>query len=216
MRRHLVVAATLALAVSSLAAQQSGLTQGQIATAEAEVPLLVEILGLKPGMTVADVGAGFGAWTIRLSKWIGPGGRVFATEIGASQLASLRESVKREGLANVTVVEGAASTTNLPAQCCDAIFIRDAYHHLTAPQDVLKSLAAALKPGGRLAVIDFPPRPNSARPEGVPQDRAGHGVPPDVVEREGRTVLTHLKTMTDWSPKSQPASLFLVLFEKAR
>jgi precorrin-6B methylase 2 len=216
MRRIIVVAATLALAVSSLAAQQSGLTQGQIATAEVEVPLLVEILGLKPGMTVADVGAGFGAWTIRLSKWIGPSGRVFATEIGASQLASLRESVKREALANVTVVEGAATSTNLPAQCCDAIFIRDAYHHLTAPQEVLQSLAVALKPGGRLAVIDFPPRPNSALPDGVPKDRAGHGVPSDVVEREGRAVLTHLKTMTEWSPKSQPASLFLVLFEKAR
>ena len=216
MRRVIIITIALALAVASIAAQQTGLTQGQIDTAEAEVPLLVEILALKPGMTVADVGAGFGAWTMRLSKWIGPNGRVFATEIGAPQLASLRESVKKEGLTNVTIVEGAAGSSNLPAQCCDAIFIRDAYHHLTQPQEILKSFASALKPGGRLAIIDFPPRANSQLPEGVPKDRAGHGVPPEVVEREGRAVLTYLKTMTDWSPKSQPASLFLVLFEKPR
>ena len=216
MRRLIITTLALALGVTSIAAQQTGLTPGQIATADVEVPLLVDILGLKPGMTVADVGAGFGAWTIRLSKWIGPSGQVFATEIGASQLASLRESVKKEGLTNVTVVEGAPRSTNLPANCCDAIFIRDAYHHLTEPQDILKSFASALKPGGRLAIIDFPPRPNSQIPDGVPKDRAGHGVPPDVVEREGRAVLTYMKTMTDWSPKSQPASLFLVLFEKPR
>lgn len=216
MRRLTVTIFALVLGVTAIAAQQTGLTPGQIATAEVEVPLLVDILALKPGMTVADVGAGFGAWTIRFSKWIGPSGRVFATEIGASQLASLRESVKKEGLTNVTVVEGAPRSTNLPANCCDAIFIRDAYHHLTEPQDILKSFAAALKPGGRLAIIDFPPRPNSQIPDGVPKDRAGHGVPPEVVEREGRAVLTYMKTMTDWAPKSQPASLFLVLFEKPR
>jgi len=216
MRRLTVTIFALVLGVTAIAGQQTGLTPGQIATAEVEVPLLVDILALKPGMTVADVGAGFGAWTIRFSKWIGPSGRVFATEIGASQLASLRESVKKEGLTNVTVVEGAPRSTNLPANCCDAIFIRDAYHHLTEPQDILKSFAAALKPGGRLAIIDFPPRPNSQIPDGVPKDRAGHGVPPEVVEREGRAVLTYMKTMTDWAPKSQPASLFLVLFEKPR
>jgi ubiquinone/menaquinone biosynthesis C-methylase UbiE len=216
MRRLTVTIFALVLGVTAIAAQQTGLTPGQIATAEVEVPLLVDILALEPGMTVADVGAGFGAWTIRFSKWIGPSGRVFATEIGASQLASLRESVKKEGLTNVTVVEGAPRSTNLPANCCDAIFIRDAYHHLTEPQDILKSFAAALRPGGRLAIIDFPPRPNSQIPDGVPKDRAGHGVPPEVVEREGREVLTYMKTMTDWAPKSQPASLFLVLFEKPR
>jgi ubiquinone/menaquinone biosynthesis C-methylase UbiE len=216
MRRLTVTIFALVLGVTAIAAQQTGLTPGQIATAEVEVPLLVDILALEPGMAVADVGAGFGAWTIRFSKWIGPSGRVFATEIGASQLASLRESVKKEGLTNVTVVEGAPRSTNLPANCCDAIFIRDAYHHLTEPQDILKSFAAALKPGGRLAIIDFPPRPNSQIPDGVPKDRAGHGVPPEVVEREGREVLTYMKTMTDWAPKSQPASLFLVLFEKPR
>jgi tRNA G46 methylase TrmB len=68
---------------------------------------------LGPGMAVADVGAGFGAWTMRLARWIGPAGRVYATEIGAAQLTALRDTVQRERLTNVTVLD-AANTTNRP------------------------------------------------------------------------------------------------------
>ena len=149
------------LVVAALAAQQTGLTDAQQKSAETEVPRLMQILELKPGMTIADVGAGFGAWTTRFSRALGPQGRVLANDIGAQQLAFLRDWIKKENLANVTVIEGAPGSTNLPAACCDAILIRDAYHHLTQPDDIVRSFAAALKPGGRLAVVDFPPRPNS-------------------------------------------------------
>lgn len=193
-------------------AQQSQLTQGQIKAAELEVPELVKLLTLEPGMTVADVGAGFGAWTMRFAKVLGDSGRVYATDIGAAQLAALRDYTKKEGLTNVTVIEGATDSSNLPAACCDAILIRDAYHHFTQPEALVKSFAAALKPGGRLAVVDFPPRPKSTVPAGVPADRGGHGVPPEVVEREVGAVLTHVQTIPKWG--SDPASLFLVLFRK--
>jgi ubiquinone/menaquinone biosynthesis C-methylase UbiE len=213
--RHVVGAICLALLLSApVAAQQTSLTEGQIKAAELEVPELAKLFELKPGMTVADVGAGFGAWTVRFSRAVGPSGRVFATDIGAAQLAAVRDAVKRDGLTNVTVVEGATDTTNLPAACCDAILIRDAYHHLTQPEPIVKSLAAALKPGGRLAVIDFPPRPKSDVPSGVPADRLGHGVPPEVVQREVGGVLTHVRTISTWAPDSQPAALYLVLFRK--
>jgi ubiquinone/menaquinone biosynthesis C-methylase UbiE len=214
MPRNLGIIALLLLLFVPAAAQQTALTEGQIKAADLEVPELVTLLNLKPGMTVADVGAGFGAWTVRLARVVGPSGRVYATDIGAAQLAGLRDYVTREGLTNVTVIEGAAHTTNLPALCCDAILIRDAYHHLTEPDKILASLAAALKPGGRLAVIDFPPRPKSDVPAGVAANRGGHGVPPEVVEREGATVLTHVRTIANFAPNSQPASLFLVLFVK--
>jgi predicted methyltransferase len=209
---------TLALALvflSQAAAQQTALTDAQIKSAELEVPQLVDILGLKPGMTVADVGAGFGAWTTRLSRFLGPAGRVYATDIGAAQLAQLRQSVANEKLTNVTVIEGAPASTNLPPACCDAIVIRDAYHHLTEPDAMVRSFAAALKPGGRLAVIDFPPRPNSEVPAGVRPNRGGHGVPPEIIQQEVGTALTHVRTIPAWSPKSEPASLFLVLFRKS-
>jgi SAM-dependent methyltransferase len=197
------------------AGQQTGLTDAQQKSAETEVPRLMQILELQPGMTIADVGAGFGAWTTRFSRALGPKGRVFAIDIGAQQLAFLRDWVKKESLTNVTVIEGAAGSTNLPALCCDAILIRDAYHHLTQPDDIVRSFAAALKPGGRLAVVDFPPRPDSEIPAGVPANRRGHGVPPEIVQKEAGAVLTYVRTIPDWAPDSQPASLFLVLFRKS-
>jgi ubiquinone/menaquinone biosynthesis C-methylase UbiE len=196
------------------AAQQTALTDAQIKSAEVEVPRLVELLELKPGMSVADVGAGFGAWTMRLAREVGPSGRVYATDLGAAQLAALRDAASRQPSKNITVIEGAVDSTNLPALCCDAILIRDAYHHLTEPGAIIKSFAASLKPGGRLAVIDFPPRPDTEVPAGVPANRGGHGVPPEVVEREVRAALTHVRTIASWSSESQPASLFLVLFRK--
>jgi len=211
------IVATLFLSlvfISRVFAQQTALTDAQLKSAESEVPQLVELLKLKPGMTVADVGAGFGAWTMRFSRWIGPAGRVYASDIGAAQLAALRDAVQRERLTNVTVLEGAPGTTNLPALCCDAILIRDAYHHLTRPEDIVRSFAASLKPGGSLIVIDFPPRPDSEVPAGVPANRLGHGVPPEVVQREVGAALTHVRTIPNWAPDSQPASLYLVLFRK--
>ena len=92
--------------------------------------------------------------------------------------------------------------------------MRDAFHHFTQPAAMIKSLVAALKPAGRLVIIDFPPRPNSTVPDGMPADRVGHGVPIAVVEREFGALLTHVRTIPSWSPESQPASLFLVLFRK--
>jgi precorrin-6B methylase 2 len=216
-RRLRLFAVAFAVAVAAwaqLAAQQTGLTDAQIQSAEIEVPRLVELLELKPGMAVADVGAGFGAWTMRFAQAVGPKGRVYATDLGAAQLAALRDATRRERLDNVTVIEGTANATNLPALCCDAVLIRDAYHHFTEPEALIRSVAASLKPGGRLAVVDFPPRPDSEVPAGVPANRRGHGVPPEIVEREVGALLKHVRTFPAWSPTSQPASLFLVLFEK--
>jgi ubiquinone/menaquinone biosynthesis C-methylase UbiE len=214
--RPVVIALTLLILTPVVSlAQQTRLTEGMIKSASAEVPELVKLLELQPGMTVADVGAGFGAWTVQFAKVLGPTGRVYATDIGAAQIEGLREYAKKEGLTNVTVIEGSVSSTNLPAGCCDAILIRDAFHHFTDPNAINKSVAAALKPGGRLAIIDFPPRPKSSVPEGVPADRGGHGVPPEIIEKEVGALLTHVQTIRKWMADSQPSDLFLVLFRKS-
>jgi cyclopropane fatty-acyl-phospholipid synthase-like methyltransferase len=214
MRAAAASLAVVLLVCAQAIAQQTALTDAQIKSAELEVPQLVELLELKPGMTVADVGAGFGAWTMRLARELGPTGRVYATDVGAAQIAALRDATRREQLNNVTVIEGAVNSSNLPALCCDAILIRDAYHHFTEPEALIRSFAASLKLGGRLAVIDFPPRPNTEVPSGVPANRGGHDVPPEVVQREVGAVLTHVRTIATWSAESQPASLFLLLFRK--
>jgi ubiquinone/menaquinone biosynthesis C-methylase UbiE len=184
------------------------------AQAELDAPKLAEVLELKPGMTVADIGAGGGAMTVVLGKWIGQG-HVFATDIGARQLATIRDYAKTEGLSNVTVIEGAAASTNLPPACCDAIFLRHVYHHIVEFEAFNRSLQASLKPGGRLAIIDFVARPGSERPQGVPANREGHGVPPAVVISEvSARGLMQTQTIDHWPPGDKDPTYFLVLFRK--
>ena len=181
--------------------------------AESDLPHLVEALDLRPGMTVADVGSGGGAVTVVLGKW-NTSGRVFATDITERGLRLTREYAKKEGLTNVTVIEGAAGATNLPDACCDAIFMRDVYHHITEVDSFNRSLMASLKPGGRLAIIDFRPDKGSKLPAGVPANREGHGVPIPVVEAELKAAgFTHVKTVDKWPPDDKNP-LFLVLFRK--
>jgi len=207
----LVVVALAAATV--LQAQDARQIAQERRQAEADVPKLAAVLELKPGMTVADVGAGGGAMTIVFGKWIGASGRVFATDISERTLAEIRAYIKREALTNVTVLEGAAGSTNLPDACCDAIFMRDVYHHITEPEAFDKSLVATLKPGGRLAVIDFLPRPGSQLFPGVNPNRGGHGVPPAIVVSEVSAAgLTHVTTVDHW-PEDK-SNLFLVLFRK--
>ena len=219
MRLALVAAILVASAAAPAAAQQQFPEPGQVvaerAQAELDVPKLVEVLGLEPGMTVADVGAGFGAMTVVLGKWIGTG-QVFATDVGQRQLTVVREYVQKEGLKNVTVIEGAAAATNLPAACCDAIFMRDVYHHIGAVEAFNKSLLASLKPGGRIAIIDFPPQPRSNLPPGAPANRGGHGVTPAMVVDELKDAgFTHIRTIEGWPPgDKQEGRFYLALFRK--
>lgn len=180
-----------------------------------EGPQLAKLLALKPGMVVADVGAGGGAMSVVMAKWLGATGRVYATDIGAAQLNEITAAVAQNGLSNVVVIQGGASSTNLPRECCDAVFLRDVYHHLTHPDEFDVSLLAALKPKGRLAIMDFPPEPGSAVPAGVPSDRDGHGVTTSIIVTEvTRAGFRHLTTMPRWPPDGTRGRLFLVMFEK--
>ena len=217
--RRLTLLTTIALTVATAVhAQRQFPEAGQVkqerARAELEVPFLVDVLRLKPGMTVADVGAGFGAHTVVLAKWIGAG-KVFATDVGQRQLTVIREYVANEGLKNVTVLEGGVASTNLPPDCCDAVFMRDVYHHITAVEGFTRSLFAAVNPGGRLAILDFVPQPGSKLPAGVAENRGGHGIPTAVVENELKAAgFTHLQTVDRWPQGDIKEDLFLVLFEK--
>jgi ubiquinone/menaquinone biosynthesis C-methylase UbiE len=181
--------------------------------AELEAPALVDVLGLQPQTTVADIGAGFGAMTVVLAKSL-PSGDVFATDIRPRQLAVIQAAIQCEGLANVTVIEGGEESTNLPDACCDAVFLRLVYRHLVAPDAFNKSLAAALKPGGRLAIIDSAAAPGSKLTAGVPANRGGRGVPMDVVIDELKAAgLNHVGTIEKWPPGDK-APGYLVLFQK--
>jgi ubiquinone/menaquinone biosynthesis C-methylase UbiE len=153
---------------------------------EREVDRLAELLGVGPGSRVADVGAGKGHFAIAFAERVGPEGHVYATELGAKQRAKLERAARDAGLGNLTVVEALEDATGLPGGCCDAIFLRSVYHHLGQPEPILASLAHALRPGGRLVVIDFRPTRWLAlwTPKDLPADRGGHGVTPEIVRRE--------------------------------
>jgi predicted methyltransferase len=172
---------------------------------------LVAILELRPGMTVADVGAGRGDMTVLMAPHVGPTGRVYSTDIVDERLADIRSAVSRAHLQNVVVVKGAEGAANLPDDCCDAIFIRDVYHHFPDPSSMNRSLLASLKPGGRLAVIDFVPEAGSKLPNGAPPSRGGHGVlPAQVIEEVTAAGFSHTASIQDWDE-----GMFLLLFRKA-
>ena len=160
---------------------------------------LTEVLHVGPGSVVADVGAGPEALlTIRMASTVGPSGKVYATDIG-DMLPKLRESVRRAGVQNVEVIEGQSSSTNLPAECCEGIFIRNVYHHFADPAAMNASLWKSLKPGGRLAIIDFRPRGREASSPGDRDEGDRHGVGRETVTRELLQVGFELITSDDRS-----------------
>lgn len=160
---------------------------------------VVELLGLRSGMTVADVGAGNGEWAVEFARRVGPAGRVFATEISADRLDDIRKAAAAASLDNVVAVEATDSTSGLPEACCDAILMRHVYHHLTRPEATLASLRAALKPGGQMIVIDFEARWWSP-PAGVDENRGGHGMPMALLGEElTRAGFDVLRSIDGWS-----------------
>jgi len=121
------------------------------------IPDLFAALEVRPGSRVADIGAGGGLFTARLSRAVGPSGRVFAVDIDTAVLRRLRLRVERDTLSNVEVVEGTPTSPRLAAGTLDAILIVHAYHEFTEVQAMLREIVAALKPGGRVAILDQSP-----------------------------------------------------------
>lgn len=170
----------------------------------AEMPRLRQVLALEAGKVVADVGAGKGELTLALAREVGSNGRVFSTEIDAARLERLRAT--KPG--NVTVIEAGSHETGLPPNCCDAIVLRRVYHHLTDPASINASLLQALRPGGVLAVIDFPPP--------FFWGRGSLGVPAKTLVAEvAASGFEPLELIDDW-PGRGPLQSYCALFRKPR
>ena len=137
-----------------------------------EVEQIVARLNLRPGMRVADIGAGSGYDTLRLARFVGLKGRIFAEDVTSAYLDQLRATVKETGLKNIDIVEGAAGDPRLPPGSIDAAIMVHMYHEIQQPMALLAKLAPAFKPGGRLGIEELD------RPTGA------HGTPPKLLTCE--------------------------------
>jgi tRNA A58 N-methylase Trm61 len=146
---------------------------------------IFEALGVQDGFTVCEMGAGDGELSIAAARQVGPNGHVYTSELGDDRVKSLKDKMAKSGLAQITVVAGDPVKTNFPDAACDALFLRNVYHHFAEPFATNASIAAALKPGARLAVIDFTPPPGHEAPRPADRGKDGmHGVTPPTLSRE--------------------------------
>jgi SAM-dependent methyltransferase len=206
-RRHLLWAGAAVLVAGGAAAWYLRDTRNE------ETRHLAALLDWKPGRVIAEVGAGDGAMTFAAAKAAGPGGHVFSTEIDPKKIAEIRREADARRLKNITVIEAGETNSNLPPGCCDAIFMRGVYHHFTHPEEIDASLLKALRPGGTIAIIDFPPNrflSLIAPTKGVPANRGGHGIPQSVlIEELTGAGLKLSRVAADW-----PGRRYCVLFQK--
>jgi SAM-dependent methyltransferase len=115
----------------------------------------LRVLRIPKGATVADVGAGSGYMTVRMAKIVGPTGRVYANDIQSGMLDLLQKAIAKAKLTNVTPILGAIDDPKLPAGELDLILMVDVYHEFSQPQQMLRKMREALKPGGRLVLLEY-------------------------------------------------------------
>ena len=141
-----------------------------------EAPQIAERLKLRPGMTVADIGAGSGYDTLRLSPLVGPRGTIVAEDVTPGYLQALKATVQSQRLGNVRTVLGAPDDARLPPGSIDAAIMIHMYHEIRQPYALLYTLAPAFRPGGRLGI------------EELDQPTPRHGTPPALLTCELQAV----------------------------
>ena len=123
--------------------------------AEENTSRLIPLLAIKEGQAVADIGCGTGYITRRLARATGPQGRVYAVDIQSEMLTLLTNTLTKEGLRNVTPILGTIQDPRLPAASIDLVVLVDVYHEFDHPFEMMTGLVRALKPGGRIAFVEF-------------------------------------------------------------
>ncbi len=122
---------------------------------EEEPEKALDAIGLHKGDIVADVGAGVGYFSWRMAERVGPAGKVYANDIQPGMLEQLKKNVAARGLNNVVPVLGNESDPRLPADALDLVLLVDVYHEFSQPQKMLAGIRAALKPNGRLVLLEY-------------------------------------------------------------
>ena len=137
-----------------------------------KIERVMDELGLKPGVHVADIGAGSGWFAVRAARRVGKDGGVYAVEINRKYVAHIKKRAQKEKLPNIRTILGKADDPLLPAQSVDVVVLLKTYHEVAKPVALLRKLRDAMRPGARLAIIDK---------NGIGTD---HGLNADVVIKE--------------------------------
>ena len=117
--------------------------------------LVLDALDIGEGQTIADLGCGSGYYAFRMSQLVGTGGKVFAVDIEPRMLEFVRERAKREGITNIEPIRASLTDPNLPPNKIDLVLMVDVYHELEHPFEVMQRVREALKPGGRVALVEY-------------------------------------------------------------
>ena len=123
--------------------------------AEEQPEKALDALKLKPGMVVADIGAGVGYMSLRMAKRVGPSGKVYANDLQPEMLAKLNENAAKAKLTNVVTVLGEVADPKLPANTMDLVLLVDVYHEFSQPQQMLRKIRETLKADGRLVLLEY-------------------------------------------------------------
>jgi ubiquinone/menaquinone biosynthesis C-methylase UbiE len=159
-----------------------GLLEGPDRAAWQKPDQIMDALAIADGSVVADIGAGAGWFTIHLARRVGPNGLVYAEDVQRQMLEAIRRRVEREGLQNVSTRLGADTSPNLPIDALDAILVVDVYPEVEDRVTFLRNLAASLKSGGRLGIVNY--KPGRGGPGPSPQE--GVRVESASVERDAQ------------------------------
>ena len=148
---------------------------------------IMDALAIADGSRVADIGPGAGWFTIRLARRVGPNGAVYAVDVQRQMLEAIRRRVEREGLRNVQPLLGEPNDPNLPAASLDAVLMVDVYAEVVQPVAFLKNVAAAIKPGGRIGIVNY--KPGNGGPGPAAEDRIESGMVEAAARAAGLRVL---------------------------
>ena len=155
---------------------------------EEEPDRALRIMKIPKGAVVADVGTGSGYMAIKMAKIVGPQGKVYANDIQPAMLELLRKNVDKAKLTNVTPIQGAVDDPRLPAGALDLILMVDVYHEFSQPQKMLQKMREALKPTGRLVLLEY--RAEDPNVPILPEHKMTRDMVKLEVEHEGFTLAT--------------------------
>lgn len=173
---------------------------------------VMDLVGLREGSTVADVGCGEGYFVLHLARRVGSSGRVYAVDVDDDSLRRVRRAIEEDKLGNVEIVLSRADDAQLPAGALDAVITVNAYHEMREYDAMLRSMYAALKPGGRLAVIDAASDDNGSRSSMQSAHKIAESLVRADAERNGFRFLSKERGFEN--PESRRREWFFLIFEK--